>query len=83
MPLRERARINGVALSYEEVGDGVPMIFVHEFAGEAASWQPQIRSFSRRYRTITFNATRHCILAFVILNARCRSWWRGRLRLEG
>ena len=56
MPLRERARINGVALSYEEVGDGVPMIFVHEFAGEAASWQPQIRFFSRRYRTITFNA---------------------------
>ena len=56
MPLRERARINGVALSYEEVGEGVPMIFVHEFAGEAASWQPQVRFFSRRYRTITFNA---------------------------
>jgi pimeloyl-ACP methyl ester carboxylesterase len=32
------------------------MIFVHEFAGEAASWQPQVRFFSRRYRTITFNA---------------------------
>jgi pimeloyl-ACP methyl ester carboxylesterase len=56
MPLRERARINGVALSCEDVGGGVPMIFVHEFAGEAASWQPQIRFFSRRYRTITFNA---------------------------
>jgi pimeloyl-ACP methyl ester carboxylesterase len=56
MPLPERARINGVALAYEEVGDGVPMIFVHEFAGEAVSWQPQVRFFSRRYRTVTFNA---------------------------
>ena len=56
MPLRERARINGVTLAYEEVGDGVPMLFVHEFAGEAASWQPQVRFFSRRYRTIAFNA---------------------------
>ncbi len=32
------------------------MIFVHEFAGEAISWRPQVRFFSRRYRTITFNA---------------------------
>jgi pimeloyl-ACP methyl ester carboxylesterase len=56
MPLRERAHINGVALFYEEVGHGVPMIFVHEFAGEATSWQPQVRFFGRRYRTITFNA---------------------------
>ena len=56
MPLRERARIDGVALSYQEVGNGIPMIFVHEFAGEAASWKPQVRFFGRRYRTVTFNA---------------------------
>jgi pimeloyl-ACP methyl ester carboxylesterase len=48
--------INGVNLYYEEAGDAVPMIFVHEFAGEARSWAPQVRFFSRRYRTITFNA---------------------------
>lgn len=51
-----RALINGVNLYYEEVGRGVPMIFVHEFAGEARSWAPQVRFFGRRYRTITFNA---------------------------
>ena len=54
--MRERVRTNGVALCYEEVGHGVPMIFVHEFAGEAASWQPQVRFFGRRYRTITLKA---------------------------
>jgi pimeloyl-ACP methyl ester carboxylesterase len=48
--------INGVHLYYEEAGDGVPMIFVHEFAGEARSWAPQVRFFRRCYRTITFNA---------------------------
>jgi len=51
-----RAFINGVNLYYEEAGDAVPMIFVHEFAGEAKSWEPQVRFFRRRYRTITFNA---------------------------
>jgi pimeloyl-ACP methyl ester carboxylesterase len=51
-----RAFINGVNLYYEEAGDAVPMIFVHEFAGEARSWEPQVRFFSQRYRTITFNA---------------------------
>jgi len=51
-----RAFINGVNLYYEEAGDTVPMIFVHEFAGEARSWAPQVQFFRRRYRTITFNA---------------------------
>ena len=50
------ASINGVNLQYEERGRGLPMIFVHEFAGESASWAPQVRFFARRYRTVTFNA---------------------------
>jgi pimeloyl-ACP methyl ester carboxylesterase len=51
-----RALANGIHLHYEEAGAGVPLVFVHEFAGEAASWLPQIRYFARRYRTIAFNA---------------------------
>ncbi len=47
---------DGVSLYYEEVGQGVPLVFVHEFAGEAASWEPQVRFFARRYRTIAYNA---------------------------
>lgn len=51
-----QALINGVNLFFEEVGDGTPLVFVHEFAGDHASWGPQVSFFSRRYRTITFNA---------------------------
>lgn len=45
-----------VTLYYEETGAGTPIVFVHEFAGDCRSWEPQVRHFSRRYRCITFNA---------------------------
>lgn len=51
-----KALIAGVHLHYEEAGQGAPLVFVHEFAGDAGSWLPQIRFFARRYRTIAFNA---------------------------
>jgi pimeloyl-ACP methyl ester carboxylesterase len=47
---------DGVNLYYEEAGAGVPVVFVHEFAGDLRSWEPQMRHFSRRYRCIAFNA---------------------------
>src|SRR6058998_3635487 len=50
------ARVNGLSLFYDDVGDGIPLVFVHEFAGEARSWHLQVRFFARRYRTIAFNA---------------------------
>jgi pimeloyl-ACP methyl ester carboxylesterase len=48
--------IGGVRLYYEETGEGTPILFIHEFAGDHRSWEPQIRSFSRRYRCITYAA---------------------------
>jgi pimeloyl-ACP methyl ester carboxylesterase len=48
--------VAGVKLYYEEVGRGTPLVFVHEFAGDAQSWRPQTTFFARRYRTIAFNA---------------------------
>ncbi len=51
-----KAKINGVNLYYEEAGAGVPIVFVHEFAGDSRSWELQVRCFSRRYRCITYNA---------------------------
>src|SRR5256885_8202211 len=51
-----KANVGGVSLYVEEAGHGTPLIFVHEFAGDCWSWQPQVRFFSRRYRTIVFNA---------------------------
>ena len=39
------ALINGVRLHYETYGQGVPLVFVHEFAGDHRSWDPQVRFF--------------------------------------
>lgn len=47
---------DSVVLYYEETGSGTPIVFVHEFAGDIRSWEPQIRHFSRRYRCISYNA---------------------------
>jgi len=47
---------NGVNLYAEETGSGVPIVFVHEFAGDHRNWENQVRFFSRRYRCITYNA---------------------------
>jgi pimeloyl-ACP methyl ester carboxylesterase len=50
------ASVDGIRLYYEEVGEGTPLVFVHEFAGEVESWRPQVQFFARRYRTIAYNA---------------------------
>lgn len=50
------ASADGVRLYYEESGKGTPIVFVHEFADDLRSWEPQMRHFSRRYRCIAFNA---------------------------
>ncbi len=47
---------DGVKLYYEEAGQGDPIVFVHEFGGHHLSWETQMRYFSRRYRTITYQA---------------------------
>lgn len=48
--------VNGVRLYYETEGRGTPLVFVHEFAGDARSWRPQVAFFARRYRVISYNA---------------------------
>jgi pimeloyl-ACP methyl ester carboxylesterase len=47
---------DGVKLYYHEAGTGLPIVFVHEFAGDSRSWEPQLRHFGRRYRCIAYNA---------------------------
>jgi pimeloyl-ACP methyl ester carboxylesterase len=47
---------DGVKLYYEECGEGTPIVFVHEFAGDHRSWEPQLRYFARRYRCIAYSA---------------------------
>lgn len=47
---------DGLKLYCEATGSGTSVIFVHEFAGDYRSWEPQVRHFGQRYRVITFNA---------------------------
>lgn len=49
------AHVNGVKLWYEITGNGFPVVFSHEFAGDYRSWAPQISFFSRRYKVIVYN----------------------------
>ena len=34
---------DGVALHAEATGAGTPLLFIHEFAGDHRSWEPQVR----------------------------------------
>lgn len=53
---------DGIKLYYAEAcgdaagADATPIIFVHEFAGDHRSWEPQMRYFSRSRRAIAYNA---------------------------
>lgn len=47
---------DGTKLYYEEIGRGRAIVFVHEFAGDHRSWEPQMRAFARQYRCVAFNA---------------------------
>ena len=47
---------DGVKLYYEDCGVGTAVVFVHEYAGDYRSWEPQLRYLSRQYRCITFSA---------------------------
>lgn len=46
---------DNVRLYYEESGTGTPVVFVHEFAGDWRTWEPQMRFFARGHRCITFS----------------------------
>jgi pimeloyl-ACP methyl ester carboxylesterase len=46
---------DGTQLYYEEAGAGTPVVFVHEFAGDYRTWEPQMRFFSRTHRCVTYS----------------------------
>jgi pimeloyl-ACP methyl ester carboxylesterase len=46
---------DGVKLYVETVGSGTPIVFVHEYAGDYRSWEPQVRYFCRQHRCITYS----------------------------
>lgn len=46
---------DGTRLYYEEAGTGSPVVFVHEYAGDYRTWEPQLRYFARGHRCITLS----------------------------
>ena len=49
------ATIDGAEIYYEVTGEGDPLVWSHEFAGDYRSWAPQVRFFARRYQVITYS----------------------------
>jgi pimeloyl-ACP methyl ester carboxylesterase len=49
------AASDGTKLYVEESGIGTPVVFVHEYAGDYRSWEPQMRYFNRQHRCITYS----------------------------
>ena len=47
---------DGVRLWFEETGSGSTVLFIHEFAGDHRSWEPQVRALARRHRCVTYDA---------------------------
>jgi pimeloyl-ACP methyl ester carboxylesterase len=49
---------DGVALHVQQAGppDGAPLLFIHEFAGDHRSWEPQVRYFSSAFLCVWFAA---------------------------
>jgi pimeloyl-ACP methyl ester carboxylesterase len=47
---------DGTRLYFEETGAGTPLLFIHEFAGDHRSWEPQMRFFARYFRCIAYAA---------------------------
>jgi pimeloyl-ACP methyl ester carboxylesterase len=46
---------DGTRLYYEEAGEGSTVIFVHEYAGDFRTWEPQMRHFARAHRCVTYS----------------------------
>ena len=46
---------DGTRLYFEEVGSGTPIVFVHEYAADYRTWEPQLRYFARSHRCVTYS----------------------------
>jgi pimeloyl-ACP methyl ester carboxylesterase len=46
---------DGTRLHVEETGAGTPVLFIHEYAGDYRSWEPQLRHFCRQHRCVTYS----------------------------
>ena len=46
------ARVNGIALHYQEAGTGEPLLLLHGLGSRSDDWEMQLPAFAGRYRVI-------------------------------
>lgn len=54
--VHEVTTTDDTTIHVESTGSGPAILFIHEFAGDHRSWEPQVRSFSRRHQCVTYAA---------------------------
>ena len=50
-----KVAVPGGEISYEEAGEGHPLVFVSGLNGVARYWQPQMAHFAERFRVIAYD----------------------------
>lgn len=53
------ASINGIDISYEDHGAGLPILLSHGFSATLQMWQPQVDGLSQKYRVVTWDMRGH------------------------
>jgi pimeloyl-ACP methyl ester carboxylesterase len=51
--------LDDIEIAYEAVGEGIPLVFIHEVATDQRIWQRQRAFFRQRYRAITVDVLGH------------------------
>ncbi|MGW3045463.1 alpha/beta fold hydrolase [Kitasatospora sp. NPDC001159] len=54
-----QARVNGVDLHYELVGDGEPLVLVHGSWGDHSDWTPVLPALAEKYRVLVYDRRGH------------------------
>lgn len=47
---------DGTTIAYEVKGEGIPVLFIHEFAGDMSSWEGQVEELSAEFKCIRYAA---------------------------
>lgn len=51
----EVLRASGVAIAYERVGEGPPLLFVHGAAGDGRVWRPQLAGLADQFTVVSWD----------------------------
>lgn len=66
---------DAVSLHVRDEGDGVPVLFLHEYAGDERSWSRQVAELKSQFRCVTF-AARGYLPSDVPTSPAAYSWQR-------